>query len=78
MNSKEQLAEDFAKKYRNTSNIYHNNYEIYLAGYNTCEKLLKKYIEFIELEEDSTFLSRNNEKLTKEEIQYLKDLYERQ
>lgn len=45
MNSKEQLAEDFAKKYRNTSNIYHNNYEIYLAGFSAKEEIIEETLD---------------------------------
>lgn len=44
MKTKEQLAENFAKKYKNTPNIFHNNYEIYLAGYNSAIERVKEYL----------------------------------
>jgi hypothetical protein len=71
MESKEKLAKQYAEE---LNSAYTNDYYGFLAGYNKCEELLKKYIEFIE--EDSTFLSRKNGKLTEEEKQYLIRLYE--
>ena len=70
--TKEQLAEQYAEE---QNSAYTNDYYGFLAGYEACEKLLKKYIEFVDFEDGSHFLYQENEKLTEEERQYLLSVY---
>ena len=76
--TKEQLAEQYAEG-KSSSSVFQEAHKIdFLAGYEACEKILKKYIEFIDFEDGSHFLYRENEKLTEEEKQYLLSVYKQQ
>ena len=76
--NKEQLAEQYAECKSSSSVFQEAHKRDFLAGFEACEKLLNKYIQFVDFEDGSHFLYRENEKLTEEERQYLLAIYKQQ
>lgn len=71
-------VEQLAKEYRKTTpNQMYGDELGFIAGYKKCEELLRRYIEFVDYVEGSTFLKNKTPILTDEEREYLDKLYEK-